>query len=54
MRITPTFALFAIFLVLKLTKVIAWSWWWVSGPLWAPIPILIAWALYKELSRGKK
>ena len=28
------------FIVLKLTKVIAWSWWWVLAPLW--IPILIA------------
>jgi hypothetical protein len=22
------------FVVLKLTKVIAWSWWWVLSPLW--------------------
>jgi hypothetical protein len=27
---------FAIFLVLKLTHVIAWSWWWVTAPIWAP------------------
>jgi len=26
--------LFLIFLVLKLTNVIAWSWWWVTCPLW--------------------
>lgn len=26
--------LFLIFLVLKLTGVIAWSWWWVTAPLW--------------------
>lgn len=26
--------LFLIFLVLKLTGVIAWSWWWVTCPLW--------------------
>ena len=26
--------LFLIFLTLKLTKVIAWSWWWVTAPLW--------------------
>lgn len=25
---------FLIFLVLKLTKTIAWSWWWVTAPLW--------------------
>lgn len=26
--------LFLIFLVLKLCKVIDWSWWWVTAPLW--------------------
>lgn len=26
--------LFLIFLVLKLTNVIDWSWWWVTSPLW--------------------
>ena len=26
--------LFIVFLVLKLTKVIDWSWWWVTAPLW--------------------
>lgn len=26
--------LFLIFLVLKLTAVISWSWWWVTAPLW--------------------
>ena len=26
--------LFLIFLVLKLTKQIDWSWWWVTSPLW--------------------
>lgn len=26
--------LFLVFLILKLTKVIAWSWWWVTAPLW--------------------
>lgn len=32
--------LFCIFLVLKLTGVIAWSWWWVTAPLWIPFVIL--------------
>jgi len=35
-------ALFIAFLVLKLCKVIAWSWWWVFAPLWAPIVLAIA------------
>jgi hypothetical protein len=29
--------LFVIFLVLKLTGEIDWSWWWVTSPLWLPI-----------------
>lgn len=28
-----TIGLFAVFLVLKLTGVISWSWWWVASPL---------------------
>lgn len=27
-------AIFLVFLVLKLTGYIAWSWWWVTAPLW--------------------
>jgi hypothetical protein len=26
--------LFIVFLVLKLTHHITWSWWWVTSPLW--------------------
>ena len=26
--------LFILFLALKLTGVISWSWWWVTAPLW--------------------
>ena len=32
--------LFVVFLVLKLTGNIDWSWWWVTSPLWLPIAIL--------------
>jgi hypothetical protein len=28
------FVVFIVFLVLKLTGVIDWSWWWVTSPLW--------------------
>jgi hypothetical protein len=31
--------LLVVFIVLKLTEVIAWSWWWVLAPLWIPIAI---------------
>lgn len=30
-----------VFITLKLTKVIAWSWWWVLSPLWIPIAIVL-------------
>lgn len=30
-----------VFIVLKLTKVIDWSWWWVTCPLWIPIAIYV-------------
>lgn len=52
------------FIVLKLTDVIDWSWWWVLSPIWLPvviiIPLAIIWALYenrkskKELEEIKK
>ena len=32
--------LFLIFMVLKLTNYIDWSWWWVTAPLWIPILII--------------
>ena len=32
-------ALFLVFLVLKLTDNIDWSWWWVTSPIW------ISWGL---------
>lgn len=33
--------LFITFLVLKLTHVIDWSWWWVTCPLWGGIAIIL-------------
>lgn len=32
--------LFLIFLTLKLTGTITWSWWWVTAPLWLPITVV--------------
>lgn len=29
------------FIVLKLTGVITWSWWWVLAPLWIPFLIVL-------------
>jgi hypothetical protein len=31
--------LFLVFLVLKLTGTIDWSWWWVTSPLWIPLAL---------------
>lgn len=33
--------LFIVFLVLRLCKVIAWSWWWVTSPLWIMVLFVI-------------
>ena len=30
-----------VFTVLKLTRVITWSWWWVLTPMWISILLLI-------------
>lgn len=35
------FLLFLVFLVLKLTGVIAWSWLWVLAPLWIPLALAV-------------
>jgi hypothetical protein len=34
--------LFIVFLVLKLTGNIDWSWWWVTSPLWIPFAIVLS------------
>lgn len=43
-----------VFIILKLLKVITWSWWWVLLPLWGPIAlffaILIFWFVFSMLS----
>lgn len=30
-----------LFIGLKLTGYVAWSWWWVLAPLWVPLSILL-------------
>lgn len=32
--------LFIVFLILKLTDNIDWSWWWVTSPLWIPFAVV--------------
>ena len=31
-----------LFIGLKLTGYIAWSWWWVLAPLWGPLVMVLA------------
>ena len=37
-----TGVLFITFLILKLTGVIDWSWWWVTCPLWGGVAVVLA------------
>lgn len=30
-----------VFIVLKLTNIISWSWWWILLPIWGPAFIII-------------
>lgn len=30
-----------VFITLKLTGYIAWSWWWVLAPLWLPLTAVV-------------
>ena len=39
--ITLCDVLTVVFVVLKLTDVIDWSWWWVFSPLWIPLAIIV-------------
>lgn len=40
-QVSGTTLLFLVFLVLKLTHVINWSWWWVFAPFWIPLAVVI-------------
>jgi hypothetical protein len=41
-----------VFIVLKLTGVITWSWWWVTAPLWGGFALLIIILLFLALFLG--
>ncbi|QXT26474.1 MAG: hypothetical protein HXK95_03585 [Candidatus Nanogingivalaceae bacterium] len=34
-------ALTILFIALKLTNVIDWSWWWILSPIWIPIVAIL-------------
>jgi hypothetical protein len=42
--------LFVVFLVLKLTGNIDWSWWWVTSPIWIPVALVFGLFLIVLLS----
>lgn len=43
---SPVFILTLLFLILKLTNYITWSWLWVLAPLWLPITIYAVWMFF--------
>lgn len=52
MQISMAGMLFLIFLVLKLTGVIAWSWIWVTCPLWAGLALIAVIASFALIVGG--
>ena len=41
-------------IVLKLCKVIAWSWWWVLAPAWIPAAIVLLIAVFSFIYLCRK
>lgn len=44
--------LFVLFLTLKLTHYIGWSWWWVTCPLWGGLAVFVGDLLIVALVDG--
>ena len=42
--------LFIVFLILKLTHTITWSWWWITAPLWGDVALTLV--LFLLVSMG--
>ena len=38
--------MFIVFLVLKLTGAISWSWWFITMPLWLPFSVVVCFMLF--------
>jgi len=38
-----------IFIVLKLTNYIAWSWLWILAPLWIPVTLLLLFVIFAAI-----
>jgi hypothetical protein len=50
-------ALVLIFIVLKLTGVISWSWWWVLSPMWimllVQVIVVLSVLIYHEFKKKR-
>jgi len=47
--------IFFIFLILKLTNTIDWSWWWITCPLWISVIFYLLFILLVFIyGKGKK
>jgi hypothetical protein len=46
--------LLIIFIILKLTNNLDWSWWWVLSPMWIPIALIIIVVLVSALVHSTK
>jgi len=42
-----------VFIILRLTGIIAWSWVWVLAPLWIPLALFVAGVFIVLLIRSK-
>ena len=40
------------FVILKLCKVIDWSWWWVFSPIWIPLAIIVVIGILAAIING--
>jgi predicted tellurium resistance membrane protein TerC len=44
-----------VFITLKLTGTINWSWWWVLSPIWVPVAFIVLLAIiYAFIEKGNK
>jgi len=54
MKMPYGLVLFTVFLVLKLTHVIGWSWWWVCSPLIGWAILLFGYAFVIEMRKAAR
>lgn len=49
MQIGLGMLLFIVFMILKLTHTIDWSWWWITAPLWGGFVLYLVFVLPFQL-----